>query len=295
MAQYNSVYINEAYSPIVVANLRKDTFLVEGSTYSSNYSKGDPQAGVVYFYKYSKGAIESAASAQDFSSAEPTNELIPVYLTNAFRSSKKLFKVTANSISHGYADQVMTEQTEDIREGRERAAIAALKYGATASESTTASDATTIKGNIQNDLTALRKKACKPTVLVMSPDAFGLLSTAQIGTASVVTPETNEELIKSGSLGKYQGMSVFINANLEDSTADEVIYRDTEAREVDLSLTEYIMYDPKYFSLIDNLDYANIKDSERFAGSLSNIELNTGFKLLTADAAIAKTNATPSL
>ena len=289
MAQYNSVYVNEAYSPIVIANLRKDTFLVDGQTYNSGYSKGDPNAGVVYFYKYSRQAIASAAPAADFSSAEPTNELIPVYLSNAFRNSKKLYQVTANSISHNYADQVMSEQTEDIREGRELCALAALQDGATVSTNTDQSSSTTIKANIQADLTVLRKNKCRPDVLVMSPDAFGYLMTAQVNTASVMTPETNEELLKNGSMGRLFGMSVFVDPELENADNDEVIYRDSEVNKIDLTKTEYIMYDSKYFAAIDNLNYARIIDSQTFAGSLSNIEINSGFKLMLADAAIAKT------
>lgn len=290
MAQYNSVYVNEAYSPIIVANLRKDTFLVDGATYNSGYSKGDPNAGVVYFYKYSRQAIASAASAADFSSAEPTNELLPVYLSNAFRNSKKLYQVTANSISHNYADQVMSEQTEDIREGRELCALAALKYGSKVSTDTVASTSTTIKQNIQDDLTILRKRKCRPTVIVMSPDTWGLLMTAQIGTASVVTPETNDELIKNGSMGKLFGMSVFVDPELQGASNTAVVYRDSQARTVALDKCEYIMYDPKYFAAIDNLNYARIMDSQTFAGSLSNIELNSGFALMLEDAGIAKVN-----
>lgn len=289
MAQYNDVYVNETYSTIIVANLRKDTFLVDGQTYNSGYSKGDPNAGVVYFYKYSRQAIASAASAADFSSAEPTNELIPVYLSNAFRNSKKLYKVTANSISHNYADQVMSEQTEDIREGRELCALAALQDGATVSTNTDRSSSTTIKANIQADLTVLRKRKCRPNVIVMSPDAFGYLMTAQVNTASVMTPETNEELLKNGSMGRLFGMSVFVDPELENADNDEVIYRDSEVNKIDLTKTEYIMYDSKYFAAIDNLNYAAIMDSQTFAGSLSNIEINSGFKLMLADAAIAKT------
>lgn len=288
MAQYNDVYVNEAYSPIIVSNLRKDTFLVDGVTYNSGYSKGDPNAGVVYFYKYSRQAIESAASAGDFSSAEPTNALVPVYLNNAFKSSKKLYQVTANSISHNYADQVMSEQTEDIREGRELCALAALKDGATASTNTDQSSSTTIKANIQADLTVLRKKKCRPNVIVMSPDSYSYLMTAQIGTASVMTPETNEQLLQNGSMGRLFGMSVFVDPELENTDNDEVVFRDADVNEVDLTKTEYIMYDSKYFAAIDNLNFVKIIDSQTHAGSFSNIELNSGFQLMLEDAAIAK-------
>lgn len=290
MAQYNDVYVNEAYSPIIIANLRKDTFLVDGVTYNSGYSKGDPNAGVVYFYKYSRQAIASAATAADFSSAEPTNELVPVYLNNAFRNSKKLYQVTANSISHNYADQVMSEQTEDIREGRELCALAALKYGSKVSTDTVASTSATIKQNIQDDLTILRKRKCRPTVIVMSPDAYGLLMTAQIGTVSVMTPETNEELLKNGSMGRLFGMSVFVDPELQNSSNTAVVYRDSQARSVALDKCEYVMYDSKYFAAIDNLNYARILDSQTFAGSLSNIEVNSGFALMLEDAGIAKVN-----
>lgn len=287
--QYNSVYVDVAYSPIVNANLRTATFLVPGLTYNTEYEQGNVSAGVVKFYSFSRTVNGSEKPAQDFTSTEPTNALTSVYLTNAFRSSKKLYQVTANSVSIEYADQVFSNETENIREGRERCALAALVAGGTASTNTTELTSTTIKAQIVADKTVLQKANAKPNVIVLSPGAYSSLLLSQVSAAGPFTPVMNDELIKAGITQTFLGMYVAISSHLSNSTNTAVEYREANANSptlVDLSLVDYIIYDSKTFALLDNLTYAAIKDSEMFAGSKANIEMNSGMKALRQEAVV---------
>lgn len=48
---------------------------------------------------------------------------------------------------------------------------------------------------------------------------------------------------------------------------------------MDLSGVQYIMYYHEALSVISNFEVARIVDSERFAGSLAQVEMNTGYKV----------------
>ena len=48
---------------------------------------------------------------------------------------------------------------------------------------------------------------------------------------------------------------------------------------MDVSKTNYIMYYHEALSIISNFEVARIVDSENFAGSKAQVEMNTGYKV----------------
>ena len=59
---------------------------------------------------------------------------------------------------------------------------------------------------------------------------------------------------------------------------------------VDLTGVDFVMYDHRFFSIVDNLEEMRIIDSEKFVGSLAQIEINAGYRVTTADGVIVKAN-----
>ena len=51
---------------------------------------------------------------------------------------------------------------------------------------------------------------------------------------------------------------------------------------VDMSKVQYVMYYHEALSVISNFEVARVIDSERFAGSLAQVEMNTGYKVTNA-------------
>ena len=286
MAVYNSVYVDEKYSGVVIDALRTDTWLIPGVTYNADYATGDVAGGVVNFYSFAAAALAATSVGGDFSSAEPTNALTPVYVYNSYRASKKLYAQTADSITPDYAANVFNSIAEDVREGKELGALAALKAVSGVNTTAAALSASTIKGAIGQGWAGLRKAKAKPDILLMSPDAFSLLAEVQEGK---FTPETNDELVKNGSIGKYFGMSVLVTPALASSanSAVSISTTQTTADAVSLQYTDFIIYSSKYFAMINNLTCARIKDSENFAGSLAQIEDNVGVRLLNTSCGFA--------
>ena len=59
---------------------------------------------------------------------------------------------------------------------------------------------------------------------------------------------------------------------------------------VDTSKVNYVLYDYKAFSIIDKLSLLRVIDSEDFAGSKVQEEIDTGFKVTNADCVLVRKN-----
>lgn len=290
MAKINNIYVDEAYSTMFVENLRPDSFLVDGVTFTSKYAKGDAKAGVVWFHKLAVNSRGSEAVGGDYTHEEASNELVPIYITNAFRRSKKLRGVVAAQINAAFMDQVATEQAEDIRVDKDACSIAGLVYGGTVSADTEAIDETNVINKIVSLKKELKKKKVTPNVLLVSPDVEAAMQEAHL-TKSIFTPVTNDDLIKAGVIGRYLGMYVFARVELGDSANTSVVYRDNEAHNVDLSGVDLVMYNNNFFGKIDSFEEARIAPSNEFAGMYANVEQNTGFGVINKNAVLVKKNA----
>ena len=138
--------------------------------------------------------------------------------------------------------------------------------------------------------TTLTRANVAPDVLLVAPEIEALLMEAHL-TKAIFTPVTNDELVRAGVIGKYLGMLVFGRNELGSPNNIAVKYRNDAVREVDLSKVEFVMYNSEFFGKIDSFEEARIAPSNDFAGMYANIEQNTGFGVLNADAVLVKKTA----
>lgn len=284
MPTINSVAVDEAYSANVIAQLRTNSFLAPGITYNPNFANGSAAALKVNFYKFTKGSVASAAPGSNFSGAEQGNAVVPVHLQNDFMKEYDCRGVTAAAMSPSYLANTILNEAEDIREGRELCAIAALKYGATASSDTSAVTKSTILVTTSDDIAVIKANGGKPSVILISTACESALrQAATAGTAFI--PTTNQELLINGVIGQLYGCTVITHQALANASNSAVAYRfdDGTAKSVTLVKTDYIIYDARYFGLVDLVNAARVIDSEDFIGSKVQTEVLTGMRLLDAD------------
>ena len=282
-----TVYVDEVYSAMFIENLRPESFLIDGITFTSKYAQGDPKAGVVWFHKLSTTSKGSQAVGGDYEHEEASDSLVPIYVTNAFRRSKKLRGVVAAQITAPFMDGVATEQAKDVRVDKDACAIAGLVHGGTESEDTTAITTENVVSEIIAGKKELRKKKVTPNVLLVSPDVEAALMEAHL-TKAIFTPVTNDELVRAGVIGRYLGMYIFPRVELSDEANTAVKYRNNAEQSVDLSKVDYVMYNSDFFGKIDSFEEARIAPSNEFAGMYANIEQNAGFGVVNADAVLVK-------
>lgn len=284
--QYGNLNVDENYSSLVEPNLYTDNVLEPGITYNPDF-QGDANSGLVKVYKQkSDGATDPTTPAGDFEDSVASNELIDVRLNNAFRKSKKIYKVQANAVSYPLADTTFSTAINDVKEGYQAAGIACLATEGIKLELTTAVSKSNIKKTVLDMRKALRKKKAKADVVFASVDAFTCMLEAA---GDQFTPAKNDEMVATGQVGYWLGMKWYEANATETETA--VYYDHAGAKHtVDLSGVDLIMYDHRFFSIVDNLEEMRLIDSEKFVGTLAQIEINTGYRVTTADAVAVKIN-----
>lgn len=284
--QYGNLNVDEKYSSIVEPNLYTDNVLEPGITYNEDF-QGDANSGLVKVYKQkSDGATDPTTPAGDFSHTNAENELLDLRLNNSFRKSKKIYKVQANAVSYPLADTTFTAAINDVKEGYQASGLACLANEGIALEVTTAITKSNIKSTVLAMRKQLRKKKAKADVVFASVDAF----TAMLEAAGdQFTPAKNDEMIATGQVGYWLGMKWY-EANATENTAAKYYDHAGKLNTIDLSGVDLIMYDHRFFSIVDNLEEMRIIDSENFVGSLAQIEINAGYRVTTKAAVAVKTN-----
>ncbi|MCR0349343.1 hypothetical protein DWW36_12300 [Erysipelotrichaceae bacterium AF15-26LB] len=284
--QYGNLNVDEKYSSLVEPNLYSDNILEPGVTYNEDF-QGDADSGLVKVYKQkSDGATDATTPAGDFEDTKAENELIDIRLNNSFRKSKKIYKVQAGAVSYPLADTTFSTALSDVKEGYQAAGVACLTTEGVQLTDTTAITSKNVKSAVLNARKAIRKKKAKADVVFASVDVF----TAMLEAAGdQFTPAKNDEMIATGQVGYWLGMKWY-EANAMENTA--AVYYDHAGTKhtVDLTGVDFVMYDHRFFSIVDNLEEMRIIDSEKFVGSLAQIEINAGYRVTTADGVIVKAN-----
>lgn len=281
---YGNMNVNENYSAIVEPNLYYDSVLQPGRTFTDVY-QGDANSGLVKVYKINAdGVSDPTTPAGDFNHEKAENSLIDVRLNNSQRKSKKIYKVQANAVPYGAAVVHLEQATTDCKEGWQASGIACLAYEGTALSDTEAITVSNIKSKIIAARKAARKAKAVPNVVMASVDTY---STMLEAAGDQYTPVTNDNMVETGQVGRWLGM-LWVECNQTELEAAKYYDFAGELRTVDLSEIDFIMYDYRRFSVVDNLEEIRIVDSENFVGSLAQVEINTGYRVTTKEAVVVK-------
>lgn len=284
--KYANDFVDEKFSKILEPNLFTDTVLIPDITFNAQY-QGDANAGMVQIYKETKGSkADPQTPAGLFNHADTANTLISVALNNAYRKSKRIYQVTANSCAYDKAEANLALAVNENKENRQYSALACLINEGT--EKTLTSTKMTDKAIELRK--AIRNNHAKANVVFASVDAFAeMLSEA----GEKYTPTLNDKIISTGQVGQYLGMTWFEVDSFDVSDAVYYDYSGTK-RTVDLSGIELVIYDSSAFHIIDNLSMMRLIDSENFTGVLAQNEINTGFRISNSDK-VAFSKTTQSL
>ena len=135
----------------------------------------------------------------------------------------------------------------------------------------------------------LRKKNAMPNVIICSVDVYSaaLKSSGQ----RTSQPMYNDDVVRQGKVGMWLGM-LWIEASLLDGASSyKYLDGDGATQTVSVKDIDFIMYDYNAFSIIDKLTMLRVKDSEQFAGSKVQEEIDTGFCVTNSDCVVVKSSA----
>lgn len=283
--EYGGYNVNENYSSIVEPNLYYDSVLQPGLTYTDKF-QGDAASGLVKVYKIAAdGAQDPKTPASDYEDSNASNELIDLRLNNSQMKSKKIFQVQANAVPYNMAEEHLSQAVLDCKEGWQASGLACLVNEGTVLEDAEALTVDNIKKKVLNARKTVRKGKAVANVVMCSVDAYTTMLEAA---GDQYTPVTNDAIMQTGQIGKWLGM-LWVECNqLDTSNAAKYYDNAGNLKTVDLTKVDFVMYDLNAFSIVDNLESIRLKDSERFTGSLAQVEINTGYRVTTSAKVVVK-------
>ncbi|MGN0961873.1 MAG: hypothetical protein ACI4PF_06740, partial [Christensenellales bacterium] len=162
--------------------------------------------------------------------------------------------------------------------------------GATRSANTT-KDTTldTLISSILADRKQIRNNGGVADVLIISPEMENLFLENAIKAGNAFIPETNEEILKTGKIGRLYGMNVFTSNLIGDGTPTTVpVDGNAPANTGDALNCEYIIYDHDSFAIACDILGLRMVNAIDFFGSYAQIEAITGGGITNPALAIAK-------
>lgn len=268
---YGTLNVDEKYSGILEPNLFYESVFVPGVTFTDQYEEGP--AGGLYVHKLSTSAAEPGKPGRDFTDEDSKDELIQIVLNNNFQKSKKIYGVQAAAVGFALANEQLALATQEVKEGWMQSGNACLVTEGTTSENTGAIESA--KAALIAERTAISKAKGKADVVLCSPEFFGkLLEEA----GDKFTPVMNDKVAATGTIGKYLGFTIIEDNGLSAASAK---YNNISGATKTANFTgiDFIMYNHKALSIVNNLEAMRIVDSENFVGSKAQTEMNTGYRV----------------
>ncbi len=272
---YGDLNVDERYSGLLEPNLFYESVFVPGVTFTDQYEEGP--AGGIYVHKLSTSAVEPGAPGRDFTDEAAKDDLIQIVLNNNFQKSKKIYGVQAAAVSISLANENLSVATNEIKEGWMQSGNACLVTEGTASSNTGA--ITSAKAALIAERTEISKKKGKADVVLCSPEFFGKLL-EEVG--DKFTPVMNDKVAATGTIGTYLGFTIIEDNGLSAASAKYINNAGT-TKTASFGGVDFIMYNHKAFSIVNNLEAMRIVDSENFVGSKAQAEINSGYRVTNPD------------
>lgn len=270
---YGQLHVDEKYKATLEPNLYHKSPFADGKTFTSKYEEG-PEGGI-FVRQLGTAAVTVGTPGRDFVDENTQDELIPIVFNNNFQKSKKIYGVQAAAVAVPLANESLAIANQEVSEGWTLGGLACLIQEGTASANT---EALTAK-NIKKELLATRKeivtKKGTANVVLCSPETYAVIL-EQAGSEFV--PESNEYTNATGQIGKWLGFTFYEVSALAETQGK---YYDSanELKTVSFANVDFIMYYHEALSIIPNFNVARIVDSENFAGSKAQVELNSAYKV----------------
>ena len=284
--------VDIVFSKILVANLFKDETFVPGKTFTDKYNE---RGGQIYARKLGKiTATEKDATTDgglDLVHTETKDNLVLIQKKDYISISEKCYDTVDNLRASGGSVDKVAEVVASFKEACQKKYVSYLLAepalegaigvgGATRSAHTSESaDLASLIRDILADREQIRTAGGVADTLIISPTAETLFLANAYTSGNAFIPETNEDLIKNGKVGRLYGMNVY--------TSNLIGNGNTGVAEN----TEYVIYDHDAFAIAADIEGLRLKDAEGFFGSYAQIAALVGGGITNPALAIAKVTA----
>ena len=301
----NSETVDTTFSPVLVKNLFKDNTFIPGVTFTDKYNE---RAGQIYARRLGKTAATSKDATTpgglDLTHTETADSLVLIQKKDAISRSEKCYDLVEKLRMSGKSVDKIAEVSEEFKEGLQ---IKWMSYllaptvsasgvgvgGATRSSNTTAdTQLGTLIASILADRQQIRVNGGVADVLIISPEMETLFLSNAYTSGNAFVPETNEEILKTGKIGRLYGMNVFTSNLIGAGTPSVLpVAGNAPANSGDAANCEYIIYDHDAFAIATDIEGLRLVNAIDFMGSYAQVQGITGGGVTNPALAIAKITA----
>ena len=301
----NSETVDTTFSPVLVKNLFKDNTFIPGVTFTDKYNE---RAGQIYARRLGKTAATSkdatTSGGLDLTHTETADSLVLIQKKDAISRSEKCYDLVEKLRMSGKSVDKIAEVSEEFKEGLQ---IKWMSYllaptvassgvgvgGATRSSNTTADTGLdTLIASILADRQQIRVNGGVADVLIISPEMETLFLSNAYTSGNAFVPETNEEILKTGKIGRLYGMNVFTSNLIGAGTPSVLpVAGNAPANSGDAANCEYIIYDHDAFAIATDIEGLRLVNAIDFMGSYAQVQGITGGGVTNPALAIAKITA----
>jgi len=257
--------VDTKFSALIEPNLFPDQIFQPNITFTDKYQTDG--AGQIFVRKLGKGIVDRTTTNK-FTHQQTADVLIPITLDEHFKQSEEIYEAVNVARTSGTGVQKFETLMSNVQSEWQTVAHTKLVAGATAFATTTA----TAQADVLNTIIDVRKQArdgsAMPDVIIASTTFFAKMLKQLSGKEYI--PNTNDETLRTGSVGRIMGMKVYESNLLEDDGA--------------AGSTEFVMYDHQAYSILTQVIAARIMDAGKdWVGSVAQAHLISGFKVTTPE------------
>lgn len=305
--RFNTVEtVDTVFSKILVANLFKDNTFVAGKTFTDKYNE---RGGQIYARRLGKTAAQvkdaTSAGGLDLQAAtETADSLILIQKKDAISRNEKCYDLVETLRASGKSVDKVAEVVAEFKESCQvlwtsyllAQPAVANQVGLGGATRTADTDAdTTLADAIKSILDTrkqIRVNGGNADTLIISPDIESLFLANAYSSGNAFIPETNEELVKSGKIGRLYGMNVYTSNLIGSGTPLNLpVAGNAVANSGDAAACEYIIYDHEVFAIAMDIEGLRLTNAIDFIGSYAQIQAVCGGGITNPALAYAKVTA----
>lgn len=305
--KFNTVEtVDVVFSKILVANLFKDETFKSGVTFTDKYNE---RGGQIYARRLGKTAGQkkdaTAAGGLDLQTAtETADSLVLIQKKDALSRNEKCYELVETLRASGKSVDKVAEVIEEFKELCQITwmgyllATPALENavglgGATRIANTNAN--TTLADLIKDILGAreqIRVNGGTADVLIVSPQMETLFLANAYTSGNAFLPETNEEVLKTGKIGRLFGLNVYSSNLIGGGTPTVLpVAGNAPANTGDAAKCEFIIYDHDAFAIAMDIEGLRLTNAIDFIGSYAQIQAVCGGGVTNPALAMCKITA----
>ena len=301
--RFNTVEtVDTVFSKLLIANLFKDQTFKAGVTFTDKYNE---RGGQIYARRLGKIQATltdaTAANGLKFKHTNTQDSLVLIQKKDRISVSEECYDLVENLRASGKSIDKVSEAIDAFKEKcqvlytsyllADPVADGAVGLGGATRSANTTADTTlaSLTKSILKDREQIRVNGGVADTLIIAPEMETLFLASASSAANAFIPETNEEWLKSGRIGRLYGMNVFTSNLIGSGTPTAVPVAGNSAENAgNAAKCEYVIYDHDTFAVCADIETLRMINAIDFTGSYAQLDGVFGGGVVNPALAIAK-------